>query len=499
MSSKQEIISNLFRKGVLVTPTILQKIDAGMTYDQIISNDTVEKNTQQQVTQQSTQQAPSVGKDSLPLDENQRAPLHITFSYEDNAKKFSVEDFVSLFNKRLEALSSILRQRTELEGLTSIRRLADMSSEQRKQVSIIGYVLSKRETKNGHLMLEVEDKTGTVKVLINANRQDVFTQGEQLVMDDVIGVNGTLAEGKGDMIFANSILFPDVPMMEYKKSPCKVKCVFTSDLHYGAKLFMKNAFADFIKWINGETTTGKEREEVMQIKYLFLVGDLVEGVGVYPNQENDLEILDVEEQYNALAKELAKIRKDIHIIACGGNHDAMRIAEPQPVFYEKYCHALYALDNFTAVSSPSMVTVARTDHFPGIDVLMYHGYSFPYYFDGVDFLRQAGGIDRMDLVMEFLLKRRHLAPTHTSTQYVPDGREDFLVIKKVPDIFATGHVHKVTNKNYKNVTMLNCSAWFGETDYMLKRGIIAEPAKVLLVDLHTRDVQVVDFEREDRS
>jgi hypothetical protein len=42
--------------------------------------------------------------------------------------------------------------------------------------------------------------------------------------------------------------------------------------------------------------------------------------------------------------------------------------------------------------------------------------------------------------------------------------------------------------------MLNCSAWFGETDYMIKRGIVAEPAKVLISNLQTREVEIKDFE-----
>lgn len=509
MSTKQEIISGLFRQGILVTPTILQQIESGATLQQIITSrqgttimntgddatDPSRTNHQENITTgtkaqpATTKQAPPIHQNTkyaLPLDQNGRAPLHITFTYNEDPRPHSVQDFVSLFNKRFDALAKIIKTHGEIESLTSIRRLKDLPKEQRKKVAIIGIIYNIRTSKNGHLIVEVEDKTGRINILINKDKPDIFSEGKQLVLDDTIGVVGAVDEEKAEIMFANTIVFPDVPHMEFKKAPFPVKAAFTSDLHYGAKMFMTEAFEDFIAWINSQP----------DIKYLFLVGDLVEGVGIYPGQEKDLAILDIEEQYKGLTNLLKKIRNDIHIIACGGNHDAMRIAEPQPVFYEKYSSSLYSLDNFTAVSSPSVVTIAKTEDFPGFDILLYHGYSFPYYFDGVEFLRQAGGINRIDLVMEFLLKRRHLAPTHTSTQYVPDGRDDFLVIKKVPDFFVSGHIHKVVNRNYKNVTMLNCSAWFGETDYMIKRGIIADPAKVLLANLQTREVTQMDFERK---
>ena len=55
----------------------------------------------------------------------------------------------------------------------------------------------------------------------------------------------------------------------------------------------------------------QEDKESKKIKYLFFVGDVVTGVGNYPNQEKDLEITDLEEQFFGLAELLGKIRKDI--------------------------------------------------------------------------------------------------------------------------------------------------------------------------------------------
>ena len=72
----------------------------------------------------------------------------------------------------------------------------------------------------------------------------------------------------------------------------------------------------------------------------------------YPNQERDLKIIDLEEQFIDLANLLDKIRKDIKIIISPGNHDGVRLMEPQPLLDEKYSWALYDLDNviFTEAS-----------------------------------------------------------------------------------------------------------------------------------------------------
>ena len=73
-----------------------------------------------------------------------------------------------------------------------------------------------------------------------------------------------------------------------------------------------------------------QKELASQVKYVFVVGDLVDGVGIYPGKDKELTITDIYSQYEECATLLAKIPKHIKIIVCPGNHDAMRVAEPQP-------------------------------------------------------------------------------------------------------------------------------------------------------------------------
>ena len=187
------------------------------------------------------------------------------------------------------------------------------------------------------------------------------------------------------------------------------------------------------------------------------------------------------------------IPERIKVIMCGGNHDAIRMSEPQPVFDKQMAKGLYNLPNLLIVSNPAVVNIDSTDNFPGFDVLMYHGFSFPYYAESVPSLRSKGGLKKCDLIMKFLLQRRHLAPSHGSTLYVPDDEEDSLVIDIVPDIFVSGHIHQITIGNYRNVSLINSSCWVVQSEDNAKRGIIPEPAKIPIINLQTREVKIMNF------
>jgi len=154
---------------------------------------------------------------------------------------------------------------------------------------------------------------------------------------------------------------------------------------------------------------------------------------------------------------------------------------------------MYELNNAIMVSNPSLVNINSSGSFSGFDVLMYHGYSFDYFVAQVDSLRNQGGYDRADLIMKFLLKRRHLAPSHLSTLYIPDAKKDPLVIEKVPDFFLSGHIHKSVTANYRNTTLICGSCWQSKTAFQEKVGHNPEPSRVPIVNLQTRDVKILKF------
>src|SRR4030043_1564016 len=98
--------------------------------------------------------------------------VKVLYSSSNPARKLLVEDFVKYFRNRFSAIRKMMQQRPELEGLVSINKLGD--SNQRQGVSVIGLVFSKRITKNKNILLELEDLTGKINVLINQNKPDIY-------------------------------------------------------------------------------------------------------------------------------------------------------------------------------------------------------------------------------------------------------------------------------------------------------------------------------------
>ena len=419
----------------------------------------------------------------------EQGTVEILRSYTKKPSKRTVQDFVGHFNRRLEQIGDILRQRQELQSPQS---LAHVKKDQ--HCAVIGLVWDKRETKNGHIILELEDKTGVMSVLLSKNKPEFEELGKDIMLDEVIGVTGRAGDG---IIFADNVIIPDVPASnELKKTPDEVYSLFISDLHCGNKDFYEKEFLNVIKWLKGEYGGEKHRRVAQKIKYLFIVGDLVEGVGIYPGQEDDLSIIDIKEQYQEFAKYLQMIPQRIQVIMCPGNHEAGRLAEPQFNLYQDFTEDIFNLPNVHFVSNPSWVRIHRTQDFPGLTVLLYHGYSFIYYGNNVPSIFASGGVNNPAGIMKYLLQRRHLAPSHTSNLYIPDPVEDPLVIKEVPDFFISGHTHMVDVQNYRGVTMMNCSCWVPITENQKSYGLTVDAGKVILTNLQTRQSKVLSFVKE---
>lgn len=408
-------------------------------------------------------------------------------SYKDRVKKREVSDFVLYFKNRYEALKKILQVRQEMREVVSISRVLGKNS--RENVSVIGIVYSKSKTKNGNMMFEVEDPTGRLKVLVNQNNVDVWNIAQDVCEDEVIGVRGVCGS---KIIFANQILFPDIVNNEVKRADEEVYAAFISDLQIGSAKCLIDDLKKFVKWLNGEIGDVNQKALANKVKYLFLVGDLIDGVGIYPKQDGDLVVKDVVQQYQMCADLFANLRKDIKIVACPGNHDSLRLAEPQPAFNE-YAKPLADLSNVVLVSNPALVNIHSSENFPGFNILMYHGVSFRYYIDNVESLRSTWNGEHVDYIMKFLLQKRHIAPTHGSSLYIPDEKEDPLVIDKVPDIFVSGHMHKACVGNYNGVINICCGCWQSRTVLQEKYNIDPDRGRVMLFNLKTRQVKMLKF------
>lgn len=418
-------------------------------------------------------------------------PVKIIWQYDDKPRKRVMNDFVDYFNARYKALEAILRQHQELANATSIGRLQNKKDSE--SVSIIGIVSEKQTTKKENIILTLEDRTGTIKAIITKNKQELYEQAKDIVCDEVIGIKG--ASGN-NVIFADTIVHPDIPVTgEIKKSPYEAYVAILSCIHVGSKKFMREAFERFINWLNAKTGNTKEDELARKVGCVIIAGDVVDGVGVYPQQEQELAIPDIYEQYAEFARLISKTPQHIPLVILPGNHDAGRISEPQPPLSKKYAQPVHDLPNTILPSNPCMINLGATQNFPGFDILIYHGFSFDDYGEIVPSIKNSGKniSERAPLIMRFLLQRRHLAPQHATTLYIPDPEKDPLVIEKVPDIFVAGHIHKSNTATYRGTTLVCASCFQEKTLFQEKVGHEPDPGVVPLINLQTRQVIFKNF------
>ena len=125
--------------------------------------------------------------------------------------------------------------------------------------------------------------------------------------------------------------------------------------------------------------------------------------------------------------------------------------------------------------------------------MLYHGFSYPYYANTVPSLIEEG-VNAPEKIMAYLLKSRHLAPTHASIQYFPSEIDNH-AIKKIPDVFVSGHLHNCAISSYNGVLLISNSTWEDETEYQRQKGNRRPDfCKVPMLNLKTRAIKVLDFE-----
>ncbi len=377
-------------------------------------------------------------------------------------------DFVEIFQDRLSKLSSILSNRVTPYPLNSLKTASG-------DVRTIGMISDIKKTTSNHILIELEDTTGVFSILVN-NNSDIFSLTDELLLDEVIGVKGKLSPDS-DLLFAESIYFPDVPTnFRPKLATRSVQAALLSDIHVGSKHFRSDLWSDFAKWLS--------TPEAEPLEYLLIAGDLVEGVGVYPGQDTDLKIINIYEQYEAFNECLKEIPGHISIIMIPGNHDAVRLAEPQPGFDPEIRKILSSSKiNFT--SNPSTVTVE------GVPILLYHGVSLDEII--AETPSPQVSYEQPHNAMIQLLKKRHLAPQFGSRTRISPERKDYLTIDKIPSVFHSGHVHKFGCGKYHNVLVINSGCWQSQTDFQKRANITPDVGYAPILDLDTLNLTIRKF------
>jgi DNA polymerase II small subunit len=380
------------------------------------------------------------------------------------------DQFVRTFRDRYERLSGQLRSRVNARPASAVAEMSGGS-----ETGLIGLVNDVRSTAGGHWLVELEDATGTFPAMVTKGR-DLADLVQLLVLDECVAVEGRLSDDAG-VLFADALHFPEVPRtFQPSTADREVAAALVSDVHVGSQEFRGDAWDRFADWLH--------TDEAAHVEYLLVAGDMVEGVGVYPDQDEELDIVDIYEQYEAFAERLKRVPGDVEVVMIPGNHDAVRLAEPQPAFDEELRSIMSAHDA-RVVGNPSTVTVE------GVSVLMYHGMSL----DEViaELPAEHASYDEPQKAMYQLLRKRHVAPQYGGKNRLAPEERDYLVMDEVPDVFHTGHVHKLGYGTYHGVMAINSGCWQAQTAFQRSVNIDPDVGYAPILRLDTHELTVRDF------
>jgi DNA polymerase II small subunit len=292
-----------------------------------------------------------------------------------------------------------------------------------------------------------------------------------------------VAKTRGPLFLAEDIIIPEVGQKPQRRASEPVFAVLTSDFHVGSTKFNRDAFKRFILWMNGKYGNDRMREMAGHVKYMLVAGDIVDGVGVFPNQAKELMVKDVHKQYRLALKLIEQLPDHVEVVISPGNHDAPRKALPQPAIAEEYLPTLLGSKRIYSLGNPCLVSLHN------VEVLMYHGRSLD------DLIGAVPGTDHAhpEKAMQLLLQSRHLAPIYGGKTMLSPENRDFMVIDRVPDIFHAGHIHVMGYCKHRGVLIVNSGGWQDQTDYMAKLGLVPTPGQVPVVNLQTLETSVLSF------
>ncbi len=391
------------------------------------------------------------------------------------------EEFSSLFRSRFEALSKILRRRMDAKDATGIAEA--LEARKGDPVKFIAMVYEKVERERG-LVISVEDPEASAAVLVPKDRRELFDLSMAIPLDQVVCISGK--RGAGDLFIADEILLPDVPDRRVEPPGLPLNAVLLSDLHVGSRTFMDGPFRRFLAWLRGDLGGGDLRAIARAVKYLIIAGDLVDGVGVYPDHERDLAIPDLYKQYEKAAELLQGVPDYVELIIIPGNHDPVRQAIPQPPIPRDYAEPLLEARAVISLGNPAELLIH------GLSFLAYHGRSLD------DLMASAPGPEgrKPEAGMELLLKCRHLSPQYGGKTPTAPIRNDLLVIEDPPDVFQAGHVHVFGFRSYRGTKLVNCGAWQSQTDYQRRMGLEPTPCIAPILSFADFNLQRIDFSSE---
>ena len=391
----------------------------------------------------------------------------------------TLEEYLTYFQDRFKRIEKILRRRMDTKDALTISDA--LKAPVNSKVKIIGMITEKRESKQ-RLFLRVEDLEASATALVSPSKnQRIMKKATELLLDQVVCI--AAVKGRNDLLIAEDIIWPDTPQRKPNVASTPVYAALISDLHVGSKMFMKEAFTRFLLWLNGKFGNAKLMRLAGHVKYVVIAGDIVDGIGVYPRQMEELAIRDIYEQYRMASKFIEEIPDYIELIIIPGNHDASRKALPQPALPRNYAEPLHEARKVCSLGNPCAVSLHN------VELLLCHGRSL----DDVVSVASDVSFNTPEKAMKLLLQSRHLAPAYGGKTPIAPEKRDFMVIERPPDILHCGHVHILKYDLYRGTLLVNSGAWQKQTKYQEEMGLVPTPGIIPVVNLQTLQVTPINF------
>ncbi len=364
---------------------------------------------------------------------------------EKTTDKPDITPFRRLFKDRFERLSSILVTHLNNAALVLKGNLLPEEIPRNKNGILIGMVQDTRVLHTNKFVIQLEDpESEIITNCVMVQDSKSFPEYRDIMRDSVIGISGVLPKnfrgGNITAFWGKDVIRPSFSKIHFKPTSEPHKLLFIADLHFGSKYFSRSIFAKLINFLN---LRGEE------INTIIIAGDLVDGVGRFSDQKQEILVHSLQAQYEGLATLLKEVPSHIQIIVIPGEHDATQTVLPQPGIDKQIGKTLLKLPNLKSYGNPLRFSIED------LNFLVFHG-------QGNDMLFQKHlqqEPTNLILGIQHLLEYRHLCPEYGSFNPLAPFRKDYLVIDKTPNIIISGHFHQAYFKEYKGVKIITCGTF----------------------------------------
>jgi len=186
-----------------------------------------------------------------------------------------IDGYNALFSSRFTKLKKIISTRPEFKMVKQISSIISIKS--KEDVFVCGLVVE-RKTERSITKVIIEDTTGRFEGIIFD--KDLQKIASSLLLDQFL--MACVVFGKNGGFIIKDIILPDVPEHPRTRSKSETYAVFLSDLHIGSKFFLEKEFERFVSWLSSPDPISRK------IRFILIGGDVVDGVGIYPNQDKEI-------------------------------------------------------------------------------------------------------------------------------------------------------------------------------------------------------------------